>query len=404
MKYLYDSLAIAMVAAAAATSTQAVELPPSDRQAIERRQNLIGTITAIDSDKITIKTDSGETVTVSTDTKTAFRRVKPGQTSLAGAETISSADIKVGDRVLVPGATRDPQAAVRQVVVIAAEAIAAKRDEDRSEWRTRGISGRITALDAANKTVTVQARGRGQAESLTVSTTGTTKIARYAPDSLRSEDARPAVFSDLRVGDQIRVLGDRPAGGTTITAEEIASGSVVRVFGSISSVDAAANEFTVRNAQTQQTFTVALGKNTTVKRVPAEVAADLAEARQARRERRQARAESTGVQTERRRRQRPSTDNPDGTGAQAATRQRPRNLTQMLEDQPAIAISDLKAGDSVMVTGTQGTDATRVTAVNVITGGAELMQLMQRPQGRRNMSPGLPGNVSGGNAPTDDEP
>lgn len=404
MRFLHASLAIAMVAAAAAASTPVNALPSSERSAIERRQNLIGTITAIDPGRITIRTDSGETVTFSTDAKTAFRRVKPGQTSLSGAETIASADLKVGDRVLVPGGAANPQAAVRQVVVIAAEAIAAKRDEDRSQWQTRGVSGRITAIDAANKTVTVQTRGRGQTETLTVSTTGATKIARYAPDSLRSEDARPAAFADLRVGDQIRVLGDRPAGGTAMTAEEIVSGSVVRAFGTISAVNAAAGEITIQNAQTQQTFTVTLSKNTTVKRIPAEVAANLAEARQARQQRRQARAESTGVQTERRRRQRPSGNNTDGTGAPAAARQRPRNLTQLLEDQPAITISDLKAGDSVMVTGTQGADATRLTAVNVITGGAELIQLMQRPQGRRNMSPGLPGNVGGGNAPTDDEP
>jgi len=58
-----------------------------------------------------------------------------------------------------------------------------------------------------------------------------------------------------------------------------------------------------------------------------------------------------------------------------------------------------------MVTGTEGTDATRLTAVNMVVGDAEVMRMMQqRPQGRRNMSPGLPGNVAGGNPVDPDEP
>jgi hypothetical protein len=374
-----------------------------------QQQNLIGTVTAIDTanGKIIVKTDAGNSVTFSTNDKTTVRRLPPGQTSIANAEKITLADIKVGDRVLVPGGAADVQTAARQIIVMASEAIAAKRDQDRSEWQTRGINGRITALNQEKKEITVQARG---AEIITVKAPGNAKILRYAPDSLRSTDARTGVFTDLRVGDQIRILGSRSADGKTVTAEEIVSGTVTRAFGTITDINTKANEITIKNSQTGQTFTVVLGKNSVVKRLPAEVAQNLAQRRERRQQRRQTQAESTGAQTEnqgQRRRERRNGENRERRPANAGDAQRPRGgLQQMLEAQPAITIADLKKGDALMVTGTQGADASRLTAVNIISGDAELMQLMQRSQGGRNgnMSPGLPGNVGGGNVSDDDEP
>jgi hypothetical protein len=69
----------------------------------------------------------------------------------------------------------------------------------------------------------------------------------------------------------------------------------------------------------------------------------------------------------------------------------------MFENLPAITAAELKKGDAVIITGTAGADATRLTAVSLVTGEAELLRLMQ-PGGRgeRNMSPGLPGDVMGG--------
>jgi hypothetical protein len=428
MKYFRESLTIA--AFAIGVMGASIEEPPAINHPITEKsnnasstriqpvpaltvnpqqQNLIGTVTAIDTanGKIIVKTDAGNSVTFSTNDKTTVRRLPPGQTSIANAEKITLADIKVGDRVLVPGGAADVQTAARQVIVMASEAIAAKRDQDRSEWQTRGINGRITALNQEKKEITVQARG---AEIITVKAPGNAKILRYAPDSLRSTDARTGAFTDLRVGDQIRILGNRSADGKTVTAEEIVSGTVARAFGTITDINTKANEITIKNSQTGQTFTVVIGKNSVVKRLPAEVAQNLTQRRERRQQRRQTQAESTGVQTEnqgQRRRERRNGENRERRSANAGDAQRPRGgLQQMLEAQPAITIADLKKGDALMVTGTQGADASRLTAVNIISGDAELMQLIQRSQGGRNgnMSPGLPGNVGGGNVSDDDEP
>ena len=431
MKYFRESLTIAAFAigvmGASIEETRAINHPITEKSedvsntriqpvtvlmVNSQQQNLIGTVTAIDTanGKIIVKTDAGNSVTFSTNDRTTVRRLPPGQTSIANAEKITLADIKVSDRVLVPGGVADVQTAARQVIVMASEAIAAKRDQDKSEWQTRGINGRITALNQEKKEITVQARGGSGAEIITVKAPGNAKILRYAPDSLRSTDAKAGAFTDFRVGDQIRILGSRSADGKTVTAEEIVSGTVARAFGTITDINTKANEITIKNSQTGQTFTVVLGKNSVVKRLPAEVAQNLAQRRERRQQRRQTQAESTGAQTEnqgQRRRERRNGENRERRPADANNAQRPRGgLQQMLEAQPAITIADLKKGDALMVTGTQGADASRLTAVNIISGDAELMQLMQRSQGGRNgnMSPGLPGNVGGGNVSDDDEP
>ena len=93
--------------------------------------------------------------------RTIYRRLPPGQTSLSNAEAITSADVKVGDRVLVPGgaALADGSAGpARQVIVMAREAVAARREQQRDDWRTRGVNGRVTAIDAAKKEITIEAR------------------------------------------------------------------------------------------------------------------------------------------------------------------------------------------------------------------------------------------------------
>ncbi|HYY41892.1 MAG TPA: hypothetical protein VE775_04105, partial [Pyrinomonadaceae bacterium] len=59
--------------------------------------------------------------------------------------------------------------------------------------------------------------------------------------------------------------------------------------------------------------------------------------------------------------------------------------------------------DAVLVTGTPGADAARLTAIILLTGDAQLLTRLQGQQGDArggNMSPGLPGDVLGGGTPT----
>lgn len=372
------------------------------------QQHLIGEVMAVDAatHQLTVRTDAGANVTVTVDERTVYRRVPPGQTNLENAERITSADVHVGDRVLVPNGAAGAQAAARQVIVMAREAVASKRQQEREDWRARGVNGRVVAIDAAKKEITVEARSRDGAEPVTVvASAGNVRFRRYAPGSLRPADAVAGSFADIHVGDQLRALGNRD--GARFTAEEIISGSVARVSGVVESVDAAHGEVVIKDSQTGRAIPVALTANSTLRRIPAEFAEQMRQREQQRAQRREGGsggAPSTDGQAggngRGRRGERGAQDGQNGQGGEG---RRPggggRGGQGMFDNFPTITIADLKKGDAVMVTGTTGADASRVTAATLITGDAEIIQRFGRGGGRGragNMSPGLPGTVIGG--------
>jgi len=382
------------------------------------QQHLVGEVTAVDAaaGRFTVKPDAGPPVVFATDEKTVFRRVPPGQTNLDNAERITRADVALGDRVLVPGGAPAAGAPARQLIVMSRAALSEGREREREEWRRRGVAGRVVALDAARREVVIETRAREGFERLTVVAAADARFRRYAPDSLRPADAVPGAFADIRVGDQLRALGDRNADSPRLAAEEIISGSVARLAGTIAGVDAARGVLSIKEGQTGQTVNVAVGRRTTIRRVPNDVAEQFLQPRERRRERRAAReggeaprAEGEG-RREGERRAGEGAGGRRGQGGAGEGRPRPAGggLQQLLEGLPVITLADLKMGDAVVVTGTAGADAERVTAVSLLTGEPELLTRLQsfgRGQGGRgNMSPGLPGTVMGGNTGSDDDP
>ncbi|HEX8476040.1 MAG TPA: hypothetical protein VF666_18720 [Pyrinomonadaceae bacterium] len=377
------------------------------------QSRVVGEVTAIDASArtVTIKTAEGRLVVAAMDERSNIVRVPPGETSAEKAVKISLADITVGDRVFARGQVAADGASVtaRQIVVtgrVAASTGAQAGAGD--DWNRRGIAGRIAALNPATKEITLRARGREGAEGVVVdASSGKVKFLRYAPDSVNAADAVASSFADLKVGDQLRARGERNADGTRFTPEEIIFGSFVRVGGTVTSVNVATGEIAIQSEQMGTPLTVSIGQRTTLRRVTPEIAATITEQRQqrrapegqrgddenrrARREAREARGEGGGRR--------------GGGGGGGG-----RNFQEMLANLPLIKLADLKKGDVVFVTATPGADASRATAITLLTGEAEFMKRLQRFQGRpnrdgQNMSPGLPGDVlGGGNTGTNDRP
>ena len=383
------------------------------------QQQLIGEITSLDagSGRVTIKTTAGQDVTFLIGDETSFLRIAPGERSLDKAEKITRAEVSVGDRVLVRGgataATGGQPFTARQLIVVSRQALDSRRDREREDWRRRSINGRITALNPAAKEVTVSVRSREGAQDVVVQISDNVKLLRYAPDSVRREDARPSSFSDLKVGDQLRALGERSADGARFTPEEIISGAFSRTRGTIVETNAARNEVTIKDEQTGKNLTVVVSKNSSVRRIPAEFVEEMARRRQEREQRRAAEGNSGDAQQQpgERRRGENREGGPAGEGERGGRQWRGGGggpggpggggFQRMFENLPAVTVSDLKKGDVVMVTGTPvGGNASRVTAITLITGDPELMKRLQQFQGpgggQRGMSPGLPGDVVGG--------
>ena len=381
------------------------------------RQRLIGEVTAVDSASggLTVRTDAGETVNVTTDEKTTVKRLPAGETSLDKASAATFADVHAGDRVLAVGVGVSGGVARQLILTTRAAAAAQGRDDGRR------LLGRVVSVDASKKSVVVQTRGRDGVETVNVDASNAARVLRYAPDSSRVADAQPATFADIRAGDQLRATGERTAEGAGFRAEEIIAGSFMRVAGQVVSVDAARNELTLKNEQTGQTFRVMVGQRTTLKRVTSEFVKAMDERAEQMRARREARRAEDGGQS--------SNGNGDTRGGrrEGAAREGGNREGrgggrrgeggwrgggaggggQMFDSLPAVALADLKKGDGVLITATPGADASSVTAVSIVAGDADFLRRMQQRGGegrQRGMSPGLPGDVIGGGTGGNREP
>lgn len=341
----------------------------------------LGDVTVVDvaNRQLTIKTKDGDIIAVLAD-NTEYKKVKPGVTSLKDAEPATLADIGVGDRVIAQGRVADDRKSVpaKRIVLMTKAAIAQKQDHDREEWKQRGIVGRITSLNAESKEINLMMRSPAGERPVLIPVTDTVTLRRYAPDSVKFSDARRSSFTDLKVGDQLRALGEKSADGTRFTPEEIVSGSFRMVGGAITIVNAAKNEITINNLQTGQPIVIVVNSDSLMRRIPPEMAAMIAQ--------RRAQAGATGSGG--------PANAATGTGpGQRAPGARGGEFDEMLERLPPVTLSELKKGDVVAVSSTTGVDPLRVTAIKLLAG---IEALLTRPpaqagQGAQSPSLNLPG-------------
>src|SRR5206468_1114632 len=101
---------------------------------------------------------------------------------------------------------------------------------------------------------------------------GKTAYFRYAPDSARFADARPSGFTEILPGDQVRVLGNRSGDGAAILAEKIVSGSFRQIAATVSAIDPAKSEITVKDLASKNTLTLRIVSETVMKKLPPSVA------------------------------------------------------------------------------------------------------------------------------------
>jgi len=374
------------------------------------RARVTGTVASVDAatGRISLRTDKGESTIVTTTDKSFLRRLPPGETDTKKATPIGLGDIAAGDRVAAIGQLAADQQSfeARTVYVMTKADVAQVHQKEQEDWQKRGTTGIVTGVNPAAKTIAIKA-GRGQ---FTVQVAATKELLRYARDSALLADAKSGTLDEIRVGDELHVLGDKSADGTAIAAEKLVSGSFRQIAATIDMVDAVGGTLTVKNLATKKPVVLKITPDTVIRKLPEQMATFMARRYNAPPAGPGAAgagvapagfpaAGGTGAAAARG----GGGNGPQGQGAAGAARSyggyggpgangARGDLKQMLDRLPAVPLADLKRGDAIMVSTTEGNDATHLTGIMMLAGVEPL--LTASPNSTRDIMGGW--NLGGG--------
>jgi hypothetical protein len=348
----------------AATELPAQQAPAQSQSPLTQQ---VGTVKAINGNTLILTPDAGSEVSVTVQDTTKIVQVAPGQKDLKSAVAIHLEDLQPGDRILVRSRPAPDAKSAVAVGIIAMKStdVEAKKAKDRDDWQKRGMAGLVSAADPAIGAIKISTGNGASAKTIVIHTTKNTILRRYAPDSVKFDDAKPAPLDQIRPGDQLRARGTKSDDGSEFQADEIVWGTFRNIAGIITSADSSAGTITLSDLIAKKTVVVKVTDQSQLRKIPAQMAQMIA-----------FRLKSAGAGS-----QGSSGASSQGGGAAGAGPpnggQRPGgagagrgDFQQIVNRLPAATLSDFQKGDAVMVVSTQGTDSGGVTAITLL-GGVE---------------------------------
>jgi hypothetical protein len=372
-------------------------------------------VVSIEPTGFSIQTDSGTRLTVLLSNTALLLRVPPNQKDLKNATKINAGDIRVGDRILVRGHISDDQKTLLATAAIdmSKEDIARQREAERAEWQ-RGVGGLVSSVDPATSTITISTSAQGAAKKVAVHVLKDTILRRYAPDSVKFDDAKPGTFDQIQPGDQLRARGTRSQDGSDFAAAEIVSGSFRNIAGTVSSIDVSQNTLSVTDLKTKKPVLVKFTADSQLRKLPPMMAQMIALRLKGGGAGGPANAAGLGGGA-------PASAPPSGAPPSGAPPSgvpaagggpggppggpggmrggRAPDLQQILSRMPPAKIADLQKGDAVMIVATEGSASGGVTAITVLSGVEAILTSSPSASQAMFMSPW---NLGGG-APSGEE-
>jgi len=390
----YAPMAMLVVFGAAAAFLSVRAQTPGTGQAAAAKS--VGTVKAISGKNITLAAEGGGDVAVVVQDGARLLRIEPGQTDLKSAAPLQLDDLQPGDRILIRGKVADDGKSFLAVSVIAMKKadIAEKQKHEREEWQRHGVGGLVTAVDPSAGSIAIDTSALGANKNVIVSVSIDTILRRYAPGSVKFDEATPAPLDQIKVGDQLRARGTRSADGSALAADEIVSGAFRNIAGTISAIDAGAGTMTVNDLATKKPVLVRISSTSQLKKLPPPMAQRIA----ARLKGNAADAEpgAAGQGPAGQPGSSATASAPQAQGGQADSRAGGKrgeqggapgagpganggqggapDLQQAIGRMPAATLADLQKDDAVMIVATAGTQDTGVTAITLLAGVEPILQ------------------------------
>jgi hypothetical protein len=212
------------------------------------------------------------------------------------------------------------------------------------------VGGLVSAVDSAAGTVTISTGTPGTNKTVLIKISSATMIRRYAPDSVKFDDAKPGKLDEIKPGDQLRARGTLTANGDELGAEEVVSGSFRNIAGTISAVNPGDNSIRVTDLVTKQPVVVSMTSDSQLRKLPPMMAQRIAQRLKAPADSATGGGQSSSA---------PSTSLPGGGSL---------DLQQMLQRVPSATLTELQKGDAVMIVATEGKEPGQVTAIRLLSG------------------------------------
>jgi hypothetical protein len=369
----------------------------------------VGTIKSISGNTITMSTDAGSEVTVVVQDGAKLVRIAPGQKDLKDAAPLQLQDLQPNDRILVRGNLAADGKSVLALSIIAMKNadIAEKQAREREEWLKHGTGGLVSSVDTASSTVTVSLPAIGEKKNIAIHLSKDTILRRYAPDSVKFDDAKLAPLDQIKQGDQLRARGTRSADGSELAAVEVVSGSFRNIAGTISSIDASAGSITVQDLATKKPAIIKITSDSQLRKLQPAMAQRIA----ARLKGIPADATSQGAPNAPAGATAGQTPRPGGPpagapGANGAGGQgRPGgggsgDLQQAISRMPAATLADLQKGDAVMIVATEGGPNAMPYAITLLAGVEPILQASPNSSASTILSPWSLAGAPGGEGAT----
>lgn len=351
---------------------------------------VIGEVKAIDaaSNQMTVRADNGVIATVGISEKTQYKRMAPGAKRLADATDITLADVGQGDRIWarwIPGANQKTTPAAQLVIMSKAD-LAKKQEQERAEWRRRGVSGIVASVNPSTQEITLSSRTlAGVQQNVIIPVNEKVLLRRYPPDTIpKYSEAKPSKLEEVKVGDQLRALGDKSTDGTHLTAEEVLFGTFKIAGGTVTALDVANNQIKITDLQTKKPLTINFKPDSVIRRFPegggmmfgggmggpgGPGGAGQGQGRPQGQGQTQV-AQGSAGQGQR----------PQGAGGSQGMRLGGGNMADMLDRLPIISLNELKVGDTILLSSLPGADPTQLTAISLVSGVEPLLQMVAARQ------------------------
>ena len=359
----------------------------------------MGTIKSIGTGMIVLTNETGVETKVIVGTDVKFLRVPPGSKDLKEATPIQISDLAVGDRILVRGKPGEESGTfvASSVISMKKEDLAAKQAREREEWQRHGIGGMVKSVDPAAGVVTVGTLGVAGKKDVEVHVSNSTIVRRYAPGSVKFDDAKTSSLAEIHAGDQLRARGAKTEDGGSLTADEVVAGSFRNIAGTISAVDASKGTITVTDLANNKQVEVKITPESQVRKLPAPMAQRIAARLKGTPADEAATTAAGGAP--------PTGGRPAGQPTTAGGMQgaggtgRPGGMTgggavggggdlqQMLSRLPATPLSEFQKGDAVVIVATSQVNDSKVVAITLLGGVEPILQASSQGQAASILSP-----------------